>query len=105
MVTVETALVIPVLLGVAALAAWVPAVVGVQTACTSAAREAALLVARGSSPQAAEQAVHALLRRPADLEVSTQGDLVVASVTAQLHAPWGELSLVLHGRSVAVLEP
>jgi Flp pilus assembly protein TadG len=105
MVTVETALAIPVLLAATALAAWLPAVVGVQAACTGAARDAALLVARGATPHAAEQAVVALLRRPAELEVSVEGDVVVARVTARVQPPWGQPALALHGRSVAVAEP
>jgi Flp pilus assembly protein TadG len=105
MVTVETALVIPVLLGAAALAATVPAVVGVQVRCTDAARDAALLLARGADVQRAEQAVEHLLRRPAAVQVTRDADLVTATVTATLTPPWGRPAISVTGRSVAVVEP
>jgi Flp pilus assembly protein TadG len=105
MVTVETALVIPVLLAAAVLAAAVPAAVGVQVRCTDAARDAALLVARGAGEQRAQQAVDDLLAPPASLHVTRQGDLVTATVTATLTPTWGRPALSVSGQSVAVAEP
>jgi len=108
MVTVETAIAVPVVLAVGLVAAAAPAVMGAQVACTDAAREAALMLAR-SAPQSRASAVARELA-PAGAEVHTvqRGDLVEVTVRATLTPIPGPLggamALPVSGRSVALLE-
>jgi Flp pilus assembly protein TadG len=105
MVSAETAVVLPVLLFVAAVAACVPALVGTRVACTDAAREAALLVARGEDPQRARQVV-ARLVPGGQLAVRTSDGLVEAEVVDEVHlAPIAGASITVRGSAVAVVEP
>jgi Flp pilus assembly protein TadG len=105
MVSAETAVVLPLLLLVAGVAACVPALVGTRIACTDAAREAALLVARGGTEAEASVVVTRLVEG-GRLKVSTSGELVEAEVVGRASlGPTGLGSLTVRGTAVAQVEP
>ena len=100
MVTVEAAyaiaaIVVTVLIAVGGVSAMIA-----QIRCTDAAREAARLAARGDDA-AAHEAASRLAPDGAQVEVRTEGDHVVAVVTA----PAGLLPLDLRGEAIAAVEP
>lgn len=105
MVTLETALAIPVLLLVAMVAAWVPGVVGARIASADAAREAALVLARGGS-EAQAAAIVASLLPGADVHAYREDALVRVQVVRQVPVgPWRLGSVSVRGQAAAVVEP
>ena len=107
MVTVETALAIAALVVATLLASGVPVAVATAVRCGDAAREIALLAARGA-PSGDIEAVTAALA-PADSALSIRSDgrfvTVVVTVDATSRGPLaGRLSLPVRGRAVAQLE-
>jgi Flp pilus assembly protein TadG len=107
MVTVETALAVPVLLLVGAAAMVLPLLGGAQVRCTDAAREAALLVARGAPPVQAEAVARRLAPSSATVRLEKSSGLVRAEVRAPLGVnllgrTW---AVTLSGAAVAVAEP
>lgn len=107
MVTAETAVVLPVLVVVLAVAVWVLAAVSGQLRCADAAGTAVRMAARGESPSAVRAAVEATAPRGATLEVHQRGEQVEVVVTARVR-PFGERlrlpSVGLSGRAVALRE-
>jgi hypothetical protein len=106
MVSVETALAIPALLLTAFSAATIPALVAASVACTDAAREAALLTARGGHPAQVQAVVDRLVPGRASVRLSRDADLVEVVVTTQVAVrPLGDrVAVTLDGRAVAALE-
>ena len=108
MVTVETAIAVPVLLVAAVLAAGAPALVGAQIRCADAAREAALAIARDAPAGQAVRAVRTLAPHGAELEVARGPLTVEATVRAQVRPVPGPLGSLLafsvSGHSVALRE-
>lgn len=108
MVTVETAIAVPVLLVAALLAAGAPVLVGAQIRCADAAREAALIIARDAPAAQAEQAVRALAPHGAELAVQRRASTVEARVRAEVRPVPGPLGRLLafsvSGRAVALRE-
>jgi Flp pilus assembly protein TadG len=105
MVSAETAVVLPLLLLVAAVAACAPAMVGTRIACTDAAREAALLVARGATPDEASAVVDRIVEG-GRLSVRTSGELVEAEVVGRVAlGSTGLGALTVRGTAVAQVEP
>lgn len=108
MVTVETAIAVPVVLAAGLLAAGAPTVVGAHVACTDAAREAALMLAR-SAPGPSVASVAGELAPPgAQVHAVERGDLVevtVRATVAPIRGPLGGVvALPVSGRSVALRE-
>lgn len=108
MVTVETAIAVPIVLAVGLVAAGAPAVVGAHVSCTDAAREAALMVARSAPGSLVTAVVDELAPPGARVEALTRGDLVevtVRATVAPVPGPLGKaVSLPVSGRSVALRE-
>ena len=105
MVTMETALAVPVLLLVALVAASLPALVGARVAASDAAREVALVLARGG-PEAQAAAIVAALLPGAAVDAAHQGSLVRVQVVHEVAVgPWGLGLLTVRGQAVAVVEP
>ena len=98
--TVEAAIAIAAVLIVVILSLGAALAASVQIRCTDAAREAARLAARGDDA-AAHEAASRLAPDGAQVEVRTEGDHVVAVVTA----PAGLLPLDLRGEAIAAVEP
>lgn len=109
MVTVETALAVPMLVLVGLLAAVAPGAVGAQVACLDAAREAALLVARGWPAAEAVSAAAHLAPPGAEVVVAPRGSGVMVAVSADVAlapAPLASvLTLPVQGTAVARYEP
>jgi len=109
MVTVEAAIAIPALLVVGLLAAWMPALVAAQTACADAAREAALLAARGGTRAEVQALVTTLAPDGAGWRLDTASGTVTADVTASIPLGSGPLvgrmAIPLSGHAVAAREP
>lgn len=106
MVTVEAALVLPMVLLVGAAAMALPLLGGAQVRCTDAAREVALLVARGASPADATAVARRLAPGSATIRVDDVDGLVRASVSAPVGAnvlgrTW---AVTVHGSAVAAAE-
>jgi hypothetical protein len=107
MVTVETALAIAALVVATLLASAVPVAVATVVRCGDAAREVALLAARGASPDDVQAAMAAMAPAGASLSIDSDGRFVTVVVTAD--ATWrgplsGRLVLPVRGRAVAQLE-
>ena len=98
-VTAETAVVLPVLLIVLALAIWVLAAVSAQLRCTDAAAMAARVAARGDSPASAESTGRLVAPRGAQFQVDLVGDQVQVQVRAEVR-PFGSALSGLPGLSV-----
>ncbi len=109
MVTVEAAIAIPAILVGGLLSASVPAVVAGQVACADAAREAALLIARGANAAEVDAAVDALAPDGAVVRVGRAGHTVWVEVTASVSMGAGPLAgrawVPLSGHAVAAREP
>lgn len=109
MVTVETAVAIPMLLVVGLAAAGVPAAVGAQIRCADAARDAALLVARGVPADEAAALVTARAPQGARVAVTTSVSAVDVTVSAQVSPVPGPLqalvSVPVSAQSSAPREP
>lgn len=87
MVTVEVALAVPTLLVAGLLAAGAPALVGAGVACGDAAREAALMVARGIPVGEASDVARQLAPPDAAVAVASRGSAV--AVTCEARVPIG----------------
>jgi len=87
-VTAETAVVLPVLLIVLAMAVWVLACVSAQLRCTDAAATAARVAARGDSTAEAVSAGRRVAPGGADVQVTLVGDQVHAQVQTEVR-PFG----------------
>lgn len=107
MVTAETAVVLPALLVVLAIAIWVLAAVSGQLRCADAAGVAVRLAARGESAAAVLAAAQATAPAGAAVEVRERGDQVEVVVSARLR-PFGSAlrlpSVSLSSRAVALRE-
>ena len=108
MVTAETAMVIPVLVIVLAMAIFALACVAAQLRCVDAARASARLAARGDSPAAVTAAGRQLAPRDAGIQVRTDGEHVTVEVTAEVMPLGGVLRRVpgvaVSARAVALRE-
>lgn len=105
-VTAETALVIPVLVGVTVVLVWMLAFGIGQMRTTDAAREAARALARGESEAAAAALVQAA-DPGASMRVHREGDRVVVTVTRSTSGPldaFGALSGSTRSSATAVVE-
>jgi hypothetical protein len=109
MVTVETALAVPMLVLVGLLAAMAPGAVGAHVACLDAAREAALLLARGWPAADAVDTAARVAPPGAQVVVAPRGTGVMVTVSAEAAlapAPLASvLSLPVQGTAVARYEP
>lgn len=105
MVTVEAALAAPALVVVAVVAAALPMAVGAKVACSDAAREAALLAARGADGARIAAVVDRLAPGDPTVTVAARGGLVHAEVTTQVALVRGLVPLTLRGQAVAAVEP
>ena len=107
MVTAETAVVLPALLVVLAVAVWVLAAVSGQLRCADAAGTGVRMAARGESAAAVRAAVQATAPRGATVEVREQGDQGEVVVSAEVR-PFGRLlrlpAVDLTGRAGALRE-
>ena len=104
--TAEAAVVLPVLLIVLAMAAWVLVCVNGQLRCVDAARAAARVAARGDSPVSAGAAGRVLAPPGAQVRIHLSGTLVEVAVTAEVQ-PFGGVLRVLppvHVQARAVAE-
>ena len=107
MVTVETALAIAALVTATLLASAVPVAVATVVRCGDAAREVALLAARGASSDDIEAARAAMAPADAALSISSDGRFVTVVVTADATSRGplaGRLSVPVRGRAVAQVE-
>lgn len=107
-VTAETAVVLPVLMVVLAMAVWVLAAVAAQLRCVDAAHAAARAAARGEAPALIESTAHQVAPDGAAVVVSRVGDLVHVRVSATV-TPFGQALAVLpdlevSGRATAAAE-
>ena len=107
-VTAETALVLPVLVVVLAMAVWVLAAVGAQLRCVDAAAGAARAAARGESSAAVTELGRRLGPDGAVVRVERRGEQVHVHVSAQVQ-PFRSLrvlpALRVEATSVALIEP
>jgi Flp pilus assembly protein TadG len=105
MVTVETALAVPVLALVALLAASLPALVGARIGCADAAREVALALARGEDETVVARLV-TTVAPGAGVQATRVDDLVRVEVAREVPlGPWHLASVTVRGRAAAVVEP
>lgn len=106
-VTAETALAVPVLLVVLALALWAVAAVGAQLRAADAAAGAARAAARGEAPGVVMALAARLGPDGATVQVRRQGDEVHVTVSAAVRAPAVVVlpPLAVQARAVAVVEP
>jgi Flp pilus assembly protein TadG len=104
-VTAETAVVLPVLLFVLAMAVWVLAAVGAQLRCTDAAGVAARAAARGDAAADVQAAGAKAAPEGALIEVTVGPETVQVTVGAQVRPLGGVLGrlpgLPVTGRAVA----
>ncbi|WP_051177775.1 TadE family type IV pilus minor pilin [Nocardia concava] len=100
MATAEAAIALAALVAVVVLGIGALLAVSAQVRCVDAAREAARLAARGDTAEAVT-AGSRVAPPGARVELRTEGDLVVADVSA----PAILLPLTLHAAAVAVREP
>ncbi len=107
-VTAETALALPVLVVVLAMAVWVLAAVGAQLRCVEAAGSAARAAARGEGPAAVRGAAGRLAPEGAAVRVEHRGEQVHVTVSAQVR-PFAVLAVLpplrVDATSVALVEP
>lgn len=107
-VSAETAVVLPVLLVVLAMAVWVLAAVGAQLRCTDAAGVAARLVARGEPPEQVVAAARDIAPAGASVELRSGAATVEVRVRASVPGFGGVLSrlpaLDVAGRAVSARE-
>ena len=87
MVSAEMAVALPVLVLALAIAVWAVALAGAQLRCVEAARAGARAAALGESPAVIRDRA-ALMAGGAEIEVTTEGDLVVVRVQRRLAPPW-----------------
>jgi hypothetical protein len=107
MVTVETALAIAALVVATLFASAVPVAVATAVRCGDAAREVALLAARGAPSDHVSAAMAAMAPADATVAVATDGRFVTVVVMADAttRGPLaGRVSFPVRGRAVAQLE-
>lgn len=106
-VTAETALAVPALLVVLALALWTVAAVGAQLRAADAAAGAARAAARGEAPGVVSALATRLAPDGATVRVWREGDEVHVAVSAAVGAPGVVVlpPLAVEARAVAVVEP
>lgn len=106
--TAETAVVLPVMLLVLAMAVWVLAAVSAQLSCTDAAGVAARAAARGDDAAAVTGAGRAVAPEGATVDVAVGAELVEVRVRARVRPLGGALSALpaieVSGRAVAARE-
>lgn len=107
-VTAETAMVLPVLLVVLAVAVWVLACVATQLRCVDAAHAAARAAARGDADAAVQATAREVAPDGAAVDVSRVGDQVHVRVTAVV-SPLGQAlrglaDVEVSGRATAAAE-
>jgi Flp pilus assembly protein TadG len=93
-VTAETAMVLPVLAILLAVALWAVAVGSAQLRCVDAARDGARAVARGESDAVASAAAQSAAPPGATVELRRQGSRVVVVVSARVGKGLGPLSAI-----------
>ena len=93
-VTAETAMVLPVLALLLAVALWSIAVAAAQLRCIDAARDAARAVARGESDSLATAVAEAAAPAGASVDVRHDGNNVVVVVTARVGGGNGVLGVI-----------
>jgi Flp pilus assembly protein TadG len=93
-VTAETAMVLPVLAVLLAVALWAVAVGSAQLRCVDAARDGARAAARGESDVAASAAAQSAAPAGATVELRHQGGRVVVVVTARVSKGLGPLAAI-----------
>jgi Flp pilus assembly protein TadG len=107
-VTAETAVVLPALAVVLALALWAVGAVTAQLRCVDAARVAARAVARGESVESSRQVAREAAPRGSSVSIRRVGDLVTVEVRARAGMPGvlgaGHAGLHVGGRAVATVE-
>jgi Flp pilus assembly protein TadG len=107
-VTAETALALPVLVVVLALALWVLAALGAQLRCVEAASGAARAAARGESDAAVTSLGTRLAPEGAAVRVEHLGEQVQVHVSAEVR-PFRSISVLpplrVQAQSVAMVEP
>lgn len=91
-VTAETAMVLPVLAVLLAVALWSIAVAGAQLRCVDAARDGARAAARGETDASIEQAVRAAAPAAAAVTISHAGQQIVVVVRARVGPTSGVLT-------------
>jgi Flp pilus assembly protein TadG len=105
-VTAETALALPVLLAVLAVALWVLGAVSAQLRCADAAAGAARAAARGEPAEVVTALARRLGPNGARVQVAVLGEEVRVVVSAHVEAPAVPLpALGVSGRAVALREP
>ena len=108
MATVETALALPVLLVVLAMAVWVLACVHAQLRCTDAAGAAARAAARGEVAAAVVEVGRALAPAGAEVRATTGAEQVEVVVRTRVRPLGGVLAALpgtaVEGRAVAARE-
>jgi hypothetical protein len=107
-VTAETVMVLPLLVAVAMVLAWILTLAAAQVRVVDAAREVARASARDESSAQAVELGRRVAPRGSVITVQVQGDTVVAHVHAKVRGPAGPLAFVpgLHvdAEAVAALE-
>ena len=93
-VTAETAMVLPVLAGLLAVALWAIAVAAAQVKCVDAARDAARALARGETAATASAVAIDAAPPGSTIELSHSGDRVVVIVRATVGKGLGPLSAI-----------
>jgi len=93
-VTAETAIVLPVLALLLAVALWSIAVAGAQLRCVDAARDGARAAARGEADTAVVAAAQAAAPPGADVMVSHAGARIIVVVRARVGPASGALSAI-----------
>lgn len=108
-VTAETAVVLPVLVGLALGLAWVVALAAAQVRVVDAARETARALARDERPAVAVALGHRVAPGSARIQIAEAGDEVRVTVTAPVRGPGGLLGFLppvtVEAASVAGREP
>ena len=107
-VTAETAMVIPVLVLLTAVLAWMVGFGVAEVRAVDAARETARALARGEDPETSSRLGRQIAPPGARIVVHDEGEDLVVTVTAQVPGPGGLLGLIGHAVSaeaVAAREP
>ena len=107
-VTAETAVLLPAIVAMVALAVWVVGVAGAQVRTTDAARTGARAVARGEAVEAALAAAAKVAPAGATVHVTRDGDFAVVEVRVRsvLPGPWHRRGpgIDLRSRGIALVE-
>jgi len=108
-VTAETAMVLPVLVGLTLGLAWVLSLAATQVRVVDAARETARAAARAEAASAAVALGRRVAPDGSQVKVRDDGEAVVVTVTAEVRGPHGLLAFLppvkVEGEAVAAKEP